>query len=351
MTETTPSNFPDPRTEAIKTTTLGQRFDETAEQWLEKIPKPWNWKKYTANLRRLQSLFIKEVQASVECPPAADRKETIRYHLLVKRFRDDLRQRATGWQQKAEERQEASKNKRWLAGLGVPTANTEESETGKPHPVMEFINKKSEERDNEREQYVREAFEHPAIKRLGQENIDSVLREVTLEELPDGISPNEVRPHFKAFLAEAEKRLFALFTDRTQRTSTERAAILRVLHIHAIQVYEGLQYTGAFQRSLELRILELLEALESRMQREARSGAARKGNAVRRPRVQFPNRAEWLKEQLNKRSWTPRKFEEHGGPDHRITANKLLEGHEVRSDVLERIATALKVLPREIPSN
>jgi len=56
--------------------------------------------------------------------------------------------------------------------------------------------------------------------------------------------------------------------------------------------------------------------------------------------AQFPNRAIWLQQRLTERGWDHNDLPRHRGPD-RKTALKILQGGEVRPDVLDKLAKAL----------
>ncbi len=69
----------------------------------------------------------------------------------------------------------------------------------------------------------------------------------------------------------------------------------------------------------------------------------------------YPGRASWLKEQLRLRSWNKHDVERQRGPNHK-TVQRILDGFDVRVDVLEKLATALsekggKIEPMDIPEN
>ena len=69
----------------------------------------------------------------------------------------------------------------------------------------------------------------------------------------------------------------------------------------------------------------------------------------------FPNRAAWLNKRLQERSWNKHDLARQGGPDHK-TIQKILDGFDVREDVLEKIAVALskklhKVTVIDIPQD
>ena len=66
-------------------------------------------------------------------------------------------------------------------------------------------------------------------------------------------------------------------------------------------------------------------------------------------RQPFSNRASWLKERLQERSWNKHDLSRHGygGPDHK-TVQKILDGLPVREDVLHKVADALAKRKRTV---
>lgn len=73
------------------------------------------------------------------------------------------------------------------------------------------------------------------------------------------------------------------------------------------------------------------------------------------PKLQYPNRAAWLRERLRERAWSHNDLLRFGGPD-RKTALKILNGQLVREDVLERVVEALSkkhgtVLITDVPTD
>jgi hypothetical protein len=71
---------------------------------------------------------------------------------------------------------------------------------------------------------------------------------------------------------------------------------------------------------------------------------ANPGNAVVAPTKlprRYPNRATWLRARLDERGWTPRDLQEAGGPEHRTTTGKILEGEAVQRRVLKSLARGL----------
>ncbi len=76
--------------------------------------------------------------------------------------------------------------------------------------------------------------------------------------------------------------------------------------------------------------------------------AAVKRRRPRRPLPHFPNRALWLRHQLEERGWSNDDLYGNRGPDHK-TVEKILQGKGVRNDVLKKVADALKVSALQIP--
>ena len=74
------------------------------------------------------------------------------------------------------------------------------------------------------------------------------------------------------------------------------------------------------------------------------TAAAGKGGKGEGPILQFPNRASWLKDRLQERSWNKHDVSRQGGPD-RKTVQKILDSQQIREDVLEKLATALSKAP------
>jgi hypothetical protein len=64
----------------------------------------------------------------------------------------------------------------------------------------------------------------------------------------------------------------------------------------------------------------------------------------------FPERASWLAERLHERGWDTHELSRQRGPDHKTT-QKILDGQDVREDVLEKVANALSKAPawRKLP--
>jgi hypothetical protein len=83
----------------------------------------------------------------------------------------------------------------------------------------------------------------------------------------------------------------------------------------------------------------------------AEPAVARNGGNEAGPIPQFPNRASWLKDRLQERSWNKHDVQRQGGPD-RKTVQKILNGQQIREDVLEKLATALSKAPasKRLPS-
>ncbi|HJZ11882.1 MAG TPA: hypothetical protein VJ521_07020 [Acidobacteriota bacterium] len=70
---------------------------------------------------------------------------------------------------------------------------------------------------------------------------------------------------------------------------------------------------------------------------------------------EYPGRAAWLKGQMRLRSWNKHDVERHGGPNNK-TVQRILNGVDVRVDVLEKLAAALckngdKIESTDIPEN
>lgn len=83
------------------------------------------------------------------------------------------------------------------------------------------------------------------------------------------------------------------------------------------------------------------------------AGGQQNGLVAENP--QYKNRARWLREQLKLRSWNKHDVERKRGPNHK-TVQRILDGSDVRVDVLEKLATALsakggKIEPPDIPDN
>jgi hypothetical protein len=74
------------------------------------------------------------------------------------------------------------------------------------------------------------------------------------------------------------------------------------------------------------------------------TAVAGKGGKGAGPIPQFPNRASWLKDRLQERSWNKHDVSRQGGPD-RKTVQKILDSQQIREDVLEKLATALSKAP------
>jgi hypothetical protein len=82
------------------------------------------------------------------------------------------------------------------------------------------------------------------------------------------------------------------------------------------------------------------------------SGDLRRQTEVHDPpdakRLLFPDRAEWLRLELIKRGWNKHDICRHAGPDPK-TVQKILDGAQVREEVLRKLAAALSDAPIKLP--
>jgi len=99
-------------------------------------------------------------------------------------------------------------------------------------------------------------------------------------------------------------------------------------------------------RELETRAVEAgaaanIERAQRTVVRRAPRGGILDTKAPRKD-PEFLKRAAWLKDQLQAWSWNKHDLHRNGGPDNK-TVQKILDGFDVRADVLEKVARALSV--------